>query len=157
MIRKCSWSLRVIYCRPILPGELNINFDRFKPSYSFTVSYYLCSVLSFFVLSKTCSQRIVLKATEQWETQNDFAWGSPLTVTTWLVLSLAVWAAHLLPGSWSHTINTHSAWFGRSWTTCLVPFPPSLLYLFSCDFGCKGSITVYCMVEGSVFRSPYIK
>lgn len=73
MIRR--YSLRVIYCRLILPGELNVNFDRFKSSYSFTVSCCLCSVLSFFVLSKTWSQRIALMATEQWETQNYFAGG----------------------------------------------------------------------------------
>lgn len=66
-----------------MPGELNIYLDSFKLSYSFHISY-LCSVMSFFVFSKSSSQRTALLAVELWETPNYFAW-SPLAIAAWFV------------------------------------------------------------------------
>lgn len=138
MIRRHSWNLRVIYCRLILPGELNINFDHFKPNYSFTTSYWLCSALSFFVLSKTRSQSTALMATEQWETRNYFGRVSPLAIAAWFVLSLAPQAAPLLPGSWLHTFSTRSAQPRRSWARVWYIFHHLLFVFLPVILGVKG-------------------
>lgn len=149
MITWHSWGLRVIYCKLIMPGELNIYTESFKLSYSFPISFWLCSVVSFFVPSKSWSQRTALLAVKIRVTISN----SRLVCACWVMMAgSGVWPFRQLVAAWKLLAHHYITAFQQSLEDSKQEHLWFLFYRLLFLHTILDAKTVYYIVEGVVCR-----